>query len=124
MPYKNLLSKKRKFIELIKTSPSNRPSSSEIIESLGISRSTYYRWSRDKELLDLVSKETRQDIDVFLPDVREILLKKALQGETSAVKLFLQIYDNQDTIDDDEKLTVDRIIEIIHNAKKEQENKV
>ena len=64
-----------------------------------------------------------KDIDVFLPDVREILLKKALQGDMNAVKLFLQRYDNQDTLNDDEILTPDRIIEIIHNAKKEQENK-
>ena len=121
MPYKNLLSKKRKFIELLKTQ--NKPSSSSIISSLGISQSTYYRWSRDKEILTLLSKETGQDIDVFLPDVREILLKKALQGDMNAVKLFLQRYDNQDTLNDDEILTPDRIIEIIHNAKKEQENK-
>ena len=49
----------------------------------------------------------------------------ALCGLTymNAVKLFLQRYDNQDTLDDDEILTPDRIIEIIHNAKKEQENK-
>ena len=124
MAYKNLLSKKRKFIELIKTSPYNKPSSSSIISSLGISKATYYRWSRDKEILNLVSKETGQALDVFLPDVREILLKKALQGDMNAVKLFLQRYDNQDTLNDDEILTPDRIIEIIHNAKKEQENKV
>ena len=113
MAYKNLLSKKRKFIELIKTSPYNKPSSSSIISSLGISKATYYRWSRDKEFKNLIAKETGQDIEVFLPDVREILLKKALQGDMNAVKLFLQRYDNQDTIDDDEELTPDKIMEII-----------
>ena len=41
----------------------------------------------------------------------------------NAVKLFLQRYDNRDTIDDDETLTPDRIIEIIQNAKKEQPHK-
>ena len=66
---------------------------------------------------------TGQDIEVFLPDVRERLLKKALQGDMNAVKLFLQRYDNQDTIEDDEELTADKIMEIINNAKKEQENK-
>ena len=123
MAYRNLLSKKRKFIEHLKTSSSNKPESSDIIKSLGISKSTYYRWSRDKEIKNLVEKETGQDIEVFLPDVQEILLKKALQGDMNAVKLFLQRYDNQDTLNDDEILTPDRIIEIINNAKKEQENK-
>jgi len=124
MPYKNLLSKKRKFIEILKTSDSNKPEPSEIIKTLGISKATYYRWRNDKEILNLIEKENKQNIDVFLPDVREMLLKKALQGDMSAVKLFLQRYDNQDNIDDDEILTPDRIIEIIHNAKKEQEKKV
>ncbi|MFC1562852.1 phBC6A51 family helix-turn-helix protein [candidate division KSB1 bacterium] len=123
MPYKNLLSKKRKFIEILKTSDSNKPESSEIIKDLGISRATYYRWSKDKEILELAEKENEQHIDVYLPDVLDILLKKALQGDISAIKLFLQRYDTQGNIDDEEILTPDRIIEIIHNAKKEQENK-
>lgn len=123
MPYKKLLPQKRKFIELLKLSPLTRPEFSFVKKELGISKATYYRWCRNKEILDLVSKETSQDIDIFLPDVREILLKKALQGEMNAVKLFLQRYDKGDTLEDDETLTPDKIMEIIQNAKKEQQNK-
>ena len=121
MPNKDLSSKKRKFIEILKTSKVDRPKPSEIIKQLCISETTYYRWLKNKELLNIVSKETKRDIDAFLPDVNDMLLKKALQGDLGAIKFFIQKYDVKSKTDDDEVLTPDRIIEIIRNARKEIE---
>ena len=70
MSYKNLLSKKRKFIELLKTSGSYKPEPSEIIKTLGISKATYYRWRRDKEILkylkDIFAKFEKSNPGKFL----------------------------------------------------------
>jgi len=123
MAYRNLLSKKRKFIEILKTSDSNKPESSALIKDLGISKATYYRWSRDKEILNLVEKENKKNIDVFFSDILDVLIKRAMQGDVNAIKLFFQRYDNKDNIDEDEILTPDKLIEIIHNANKEKHNK-
>ena len=95
MAYRNLLSKKRKFIEFLKTTNSGKPKASDTIKDLGISESTYYRWIKDKNLLKLIEKENETDIDVHIPDVLNILLRKALQGDISAIKLFLQRYDDK-----------------------------
>ncbi len=121
--YRNLLSKKRKFIEILKTSDSHKPESSALIKDLGISKATYYRWSRDKEILNLVEKENKKNIDVFFSDILDVLIKRAMQGDVNAIKLFFQRYDNKDNIDEDEILTPDKLIEIIHNANKEKHNK-
>ena len=123
MAYRNLLSKKRKFIEILKTSDSNKPESSALIKDLGISKATYYRWSRDKEILNLVEKENKKNIDVFFSDILDVLIKRAMQGDVNAIKLFFQRYDNKDNIDEDEILTPDKLIEIIHNANKKKHNK-
>ena len=123
MPNKDLSSRKRKFIEILKTSKVDRPKPSEIIKELCISETTYYRWLKNKELLNIASKENKKDIDAFLPDVNDMLLKKALQGDLGAIKFFIQKYDGNDKTDDDEVLTADRIIEIVQKAKKDAENR-
>ncbi len=122
MSYKNLLTKKRKFIEILKTSDSNKPGPSAIMKDLGISRATYYRWRKDKEILNLVEEEDKKNINVFFSDIFDVLVRKAMQGDVSAIKLFFQRYDNEDNIDEDEILTPDKLIEIIHNANKKKYN--
>ena len=123
MTNKDLISKKRKFIEILKTSKVNRPKPSEIIKELCISETTYYRWLKNKELLNIAAKENKQDTDAFLPDILDMLIKKSLQGDMNAIKFFIQKYDIKGETDDDEVLTADRIIEIVQKAKKDAENK-
>ena len=114
--------KKRKFIEFLKTISINKPKIPEIAEGIGISVSTYYRWLKNNELLKIVEEEKALEIEKHLPKVLEILLKKALQGDMRAIRIFLERYENnRDDNDTEENLTPDRIIEIIHNAKKETE---
>ena len=123
MPNKDLISKKRKFIEILKTSKVDRPKPSEIIKELCISETTYYRWLKNKELLNIAAKENKQDTDAFLPDILDMLINKALQGDMNAIKFFIQKYDIKGETDDDEVLTADRIIEIVQKAKKDAENR-
>ncbi len=123
MPNKDLISKKRKFIEILKTSKVDRPKPTEIIKELCISETTYYRWLKNKELLNIAAKENKQDTDAFLPDILDMLIKKSLQGDMNAIKFFIQKYDIKGETDDDEVLTADRIIEIVQKAKKDAENK-
>ena len=122
MNHKEISPKKRKFIEFLKTISINKPKIPEIAEGIGISVSTYYRWLENNELLKIVEEEKALEIEKHLPKVLEILLKKALQGDMRAIRIFLERYENNKNDNDtEENLTPDRIIEIIHNAKKETE---
>ena len=119
MLFKKLSPKKRKFIELLKTINLNKPKPTEIAEDIGIGLSTYYRWLNDKELLKIVEQENAIEINDRLPDILDTLVKKAVQGDIKAIKIFLERYDdNKDSENVADRLTPDKIISIIHDARK------
>ena len=121
---KKLSQKKRKFIEFLKTINLNKPKPAEIAKDIGISLSTYYRWLKDKELFKIVEQENALQIDERLPEVLETLVKKAIQGDVRAIKIFLDRYDdNKDIKNIADRLTPDKIITIIRMAKKESKEK-
>ena len=114
--------KRRKFIDIIKTINFNKPGPVEIAREAGISLSTYYRWLKDEEILNMVGKENAIDLKERCPDILEILIKSALSGDMRAVKIFFDRYDEYIESDNEEEvLTPDRLIEIIHNANKKKE---
>ncbi len=114
--------KRRKFIDIIKTINFNKPGPVEIAREAGISLSTYYRWLKDEEILNAVGKENAIDLKERFPDILEILIKSALSGDMRAVKIFFDRYDEYIESDNEEEvLTPDRLIEIIHNANKKKE---
>jgi len=124
MKHNKISPKKRKFIELLKTKDINEQAIPEIAKEIGISVSTYYRWFRNSELLKIAEEENAPTVAERLPDILETLVKKALQGDMRAIKIFLERYDdNKDDKNIAEKLTPDRVIEIIRIAKKEREEK-
>ena len=124
MKHNKISLKKRKFIELLKTKDKNKSKIPEITKEIGISVSTYYRWLRNSEFLKIAEEENTPTVAERLPDILETLVKKALQGDMRAIKIFLERYDdNKDDKNIAEKLTPDRVIEIIRIAKKEREEK-
>ena len=113
--------KRRKFIDIIKTINFNKPGPVEIAREAGISLSTYYRWLKDEEILNMVGKENAIDLKERCPDILGILIKSALNGDMRAVKIFFDRYDEFIESDNEEEvLTADRIIEIVQNAKKRE----
>jgi len=124
MLFKKLSPKKRKFIEFLKTINLNKPKPTEIAEDIGISISTYYRWLKDEEFLKIVEQENALEINERLPDVLDTLVKKAVQGDIKAIKIFLERYDdNKDSENVADRLTPDKIISIIHDARKKSAEK-
>ena len=60
-----LSQKKRKFIEYLRYGNAKKIPVSDIAEQLNISRMTYYRWLKDREILKCVKKEG--DIEFLEP---------------------------------------------------------
>ena len=118
--YTNLSPEKRKFIEFIKTLNPDRPKPVEIAKQIGISLATYYKWLKDSELIKIAEQEKILTVEDRFPDIMEMLVKKALQGDIRAINTFLKWYEEtQNDKNDEEKLTPDMIINIIRNADKD-----
>ena len=114
---------KRKFVLYLKFLNFNKPSPSEIQKQIGISRTTYYRWLHDRELLKIAEEVHSVEIKKHLPEILKTLLDKALQGDVSAIKLILKRIDkiNKEV---NKTLTPDEIIILIRKLKKEKNEKI
>ncbi len=88
--HKNLTTKKQKFISYLKILITDRPSTDEVIKDVGISLSTYYRWVNDENLLAMAKKEKQKEFEEGITDVLQALYKKALQGDSQAIKIYLE----------------------------------
>ena len=87
--YKNLTPRKQKFISHLKILTVERPEPAEVATELGISLTTYYRWLKDEKLISIAKIERQREFEEGLIDVLDALLKKAVQGDNQAVKLYL-----------------------------------
>ena len=124
---RKLSPKKRKFISLINNEDIINYQVKDLINELGISKSTYYRWLKDKELAKIIVQEYALEINEHLSEIMKTLVEKARQGDINAIVIFLKIYDNnKDGRNVIDGLTLDEIITIIRmvrNEKKDRDNK-
>jgi AcrR family transcriptional regulator len=111
-------------IELINKKEIDNLEVKDIINELGISRPTYYRWLKNKKLRNTVRTDINNELKLNLPAVRRTLLKNALQGDIRAIQIFLKKYDNTDDDSEDYNMTPDKIIRIIKKSKKSETNNV
>ena len=102
---------KRKFVDFLKTINYRKPDSAKIMKEVGISRTTYYRWLRDEELLKIAEEESVVEIEERLSEVLIALLCKDRQGDVRAIKLFLERYDTINKKNSKES-AVDKLIEL------------
>lgn len=125
MKSRKLSVKKRKFIEFLKKQKLDEKEAEKISKEIGISIKTYLKWLKDKEILNIAKKESAVEIQGHLPEVLNALVEKAKEGDMKAITIFLEKYNgSKDDKNGEEKLTTDKIIEIIRKAKKETKQKL
>ena len=82
--------KQREAAEML-ANPDFKGTKSQVIDELGVSRSTFYRWLRDKAFMeytcDLIDKYT----DAELCMVWKALIRQCLGGDVQAIKLFFEL---------------------------------
>ncbi len=113
---------KKKFVYYLKFLNSNIHKPSEIRKEIGISKSTYYRWLKDKNLKKISEEIYIDESNKHLPVILNTLLNKALQGDVSAIKLFLKRIDKINKKINN-NLTTDEIINLIRKTVKEKKLK-
>jgi acetate kinase len=120
--FTQLSPEKKKFVHYLKFLNSNITKPSEIIKKIGISKSTYYRWLKDKNLKKISEEIYIDESNKHLPVILNTLLDKALQGDVSAIKLFLKRIDKINKKLNN-NLTTDEIINLIRKTVKEKKLK-
>jgi acetate kinase len=120
--FTQLSPEKKKFVHYLKFLNSNITKPSEIIKKIGISKSTYYRWLKDKNLKKISEEIYIDESNKHLPVILNTLLDKALQGDVSAIKLFLKRIDKINKKLNN-NLTTDEIINLIRKTVKENKLK-
>lgn len=63
----------------------------EIIDSIDVSRGTFYRWKNDQEFIDLVNSKIDKYTDRETAKVWKALIKEAQKGDPRSVKLFFEM---------------------------------
>ena len=111
--------KKRKFIEYLKSKDFNDPEFSELKQTLGISKSTYYRWLKDRNLQKVVNEEGDLEFREGYRHILRIIKSKALQGDHKSIKLYLDIFENIKDLSP-ESMTPDEVITLIKTARKQE----
>ena len=88
---RKLSPQKRKFISLVNSEDIINYQVKDLINELEISKSTYYRWLKDKELAKIIIQEYVLEINEHLPEIMKTLVKNAVQGDIIAIVIFLRI---------------------------------
>jgi hypothetical protein len=126
MNYEKLTSKRKRFVDYLKTVNLNKKSNAQIAEELGIDLSTFYLYRRNKELIKIAEQEKAKDMNRNLTPILHTLVDKALEGDVRAIKLFLDRYDDNKenkSPSAGKKLTPDMVIDIIHKILKRKKRR-
>ena len=93
--------------------PDFKGTKSQVIDELGVSRSTFYRWLRDKAFMeytcDLIDKYT----DAELCMVWKALIRQCLGGDVQAIKLFFELKGRCGKEESAEVKAANRLIEVV-----------
>nr|DAO88757.1 MAG TPA: Helix-turn-helix of insertion element transposase [Caudoviricetes sp.] len=81
---------KRALAEML-CDPECKLSISEMCRSIGIARSTYYKWLADDEYSEYLDKMIDRFTDSELPTVWKALIKRASAGNVEAMKLYFEM---------------------------------
>lgn len=82
--------KKRKLAEML-CNPDNNMSITELCQTVGVSRQTFYNWQRDASFNGYVEFLIDSFTDSELPAAWKSLVKKMKTGNVEALKLFFEM---------------------------------
>lgn len=88
--YPKVRGKKREMAELL-VNPDCNLSIKEMCEQVGVSRTTFYNWQRESDFKGYVEWLIDSYTDSELANVWKALIKKALNGDVQAQKLFFEM---------------------------------
>ncbi len=63
----------------------------EIIDSIDVSRATFYKWKNQQDFIDMVNNKVDKYTDKALPKVWESLIDEATSGSVRAQKLYFEM---------------------------------
>ena len=82
--------KKIKMAEML-ANPEFTGTNKQIQEAVGISHETFYKWIKQKEMLDYIEQLVDRYTDGELAAVWKALVKKCKGGDTQAIKLYFEL---------------------------------
>jgi AcrR family transcriptional regulator len=71
--------------------PSESRTISEKCKKAGVSRTTFYRWMKDKKFVEYLNSLIDEYTDAELSRVWAALTRKAVEGDIQAIKLFFEM---------------------------------
>lgn len=88
--YPNVKGKKRKLAELL-VNPDCELNITQMCKEIGVSRQTFYVWQNDSEFRAYLNWLIDSYTDSELANVWKALIKKAVSGDVSAQKLYMEL---------------------------------
>ena len=79
------LSKKQREVAEMLANPDIKANKTEIIEQVGVPRTTLYRWLKDPDFIKYVDSLTE------LSTVWKALIRRCICGDTQAIKLYFEL---------------------------------
>ena len=86
----NLSYKQRKAAEML-ANPDIETSKTDIINTLSVPRSTFYRWLKQPEFIQYVDELIEKYTDGELAPIYKALIKKCKSGNVAAIKLYFEL---------------------------------
>jgi len=86
----HLTPKQRNAIEIL-CRPEWDGTITKLCDEVGVSRKTYYEWMEKPLFVDALNKQIDKYSESMLPEAWKALQKKIAQGDTSAIKLFMEV---------------------------------
>ena len=85
------LSKKQREVAEMLANPDIKANKTEIIEQVGVPRTTLYRWLKDPDFIKYVDSLIDSYTDAELSTVWKALIRRCICGDTQAIKLYFEL---------------------------------
>lgn len=82
--------KRRKAAEML-ANPDFSGTITELIETVGVPRTTFYRWLEDEQYISYINSLIERYTDSELAAVWKALVKECKKGNVQAIKLFFEL---------------------------------